>query len=91
MDIAEFSNKLIETRLDNHLRFAKERAKVKEAFAYTSKVYGFPVKTKQEVEMILDEVMKINVEDDFIEVQHKEKTTHSRLRNKKEIGVRRLS
>ncbi len=75
VDIAEFSNKLIETRLDNHLRFAKERAKVKEAFAYTSKVYGFPVKTKQEVEMILDEVMKINVEDDFIEVQYKEKTT----------------
>jgi DNA modification methylase len=73
--IDEFSNKLIETRLDNHLRFAKERAKVKEPFAYTNKVYGFPVKTKQEVEMILDEVMKINVKDDFIEVQYKEKTT----------------
>ena len=66
-DIVDFSNKLVESRLENHLRFVQERTKARGLPSYCNKVYGFPVMTSQEVELVLDELHKINVKSDLIE------------------------
>ena len=71
-DMLDFSNKLIENRIENHLQFVQEKTRVKGPLGYLNRVYGFPVMTSQEVEMVFDELEKINVEGDFIEVQYKE-------------------
>ena len=55
------------------LRFVQERTKAKGLPGYCNKVYGFPVMTSQEVELVLDELDKINVKSDFVEVNYKEK------------------
>jgi DNA modification methylase len=72
-DIVEFSNRLIENRFENHLRFVQETTRVKGPLGYISKVYGFPVMTSQEVEIVFDELQKMTVKDDLVEVSYKEK------------------
>ena len=72
-EIVDFSNNLIENRIENHLRFVQERTKAKGPLGYCNKVYGFPVMTSQEVELVLDELHKINVKSDLIEIKYKDK------------------
>jgi len=72
-EIVDFSNRLIENRIENHLRFVQERTRVKEPLGYLNQVYGFPVMTNQEVEMVFDELEKTSVRGDVVEVQYKEK------------------
>jgi modification methylase len=68
--MAEFSKELLDSRLENHVRLARKKAGVKEPFSHINKTYGFPVMTKQEVEIIFDEVTKIDVKGNLVEVQY---------------------
>lgn len=72
-DIVDFSNRLIENRIENHLRFVQERTRIKGSLGYLNKVYGFSVMTSQEVELLFDELEKMNVRGNVVEVQYKEK------------------
>jgi len=73
--IVDFSNQLIESRLANHLKFVTERTKAKGGLGYNSNVYGFPVMTSQETEIIFDELVKITQRDSEFEIEYKEKPT----------------
>ena len=74
-DVIDFSNKVIENRILNHMNFVNERVKSKGALGYTSKVYGFPVMTSQETEITFDELKKITEKDGLFEVEYRDKPT----------------
>lgn len=74
-NIVEFSNHLIENRIANHLKFVQERVAAKGALGYASKMYGFPVMTRQEIEITFDEIQRIVQRDSTLEVEYKEKPT----------------
>jgi len=74
-DIVDFSNRLIENRIEKHLQFVQERTKIKGPLVYINKTYDFPVMTSQEVELMFDELEKIKVKDNTFEVDYKEKPT----------------
>jgi hypothetical protein len=76
-DIVDFSNKLVESRLENHLQFVQERTKAKGNPGYCNKVYGFPVMTSQEVELMFDELEKTKVKDNVFEINYKEAPSFS--------------
>ena len=40
-------------RIDSHLQFVRERGAAGKPFKYTSQVYGFPVITRQETELMI--------------------------------------
>jgi DNA modification methylase len=73
-EIVDFSNVLIKNRFENHLQFVQERTRVKGPLGYLNKVYGFPVMTSQEVELVFDELEKIRVKDNVFEVHYKGST-----------------
>ena len=75
--IVDFSNKLIENRILNHLKFVKERTKIKGELGYKSTTYGFPVMTSQETEIAFDEAFKIVKKEGEIEVEYLEMPTFS--------------
>jgi modification methylase len=74
-DIVNFSNQLIENRINNHLNFVRERTKVKGELGYVSKVYDFPVVTSQETEITFDELKKLIEKDNVFEIEYREKPT----------------
>ena len=74
-DIVDFSNRLIENRIEKHLQFVQERTKIKGPLGYINKTYDFPVMTSQEVELMFDELEKIRVKDNIFEVDYKDKPT----------------
>lgn len=74
-DIVDFSNRLIENRIEKHLQFVHERTKIKGPLGYVNKTYDFPVMTSQEVELMFDELEKIKVKDNIFEIDYKEKPT----------------
>jgi DNA modification methylase len=76
-NIVDFSNQQLENRLRKHLAFARERAKTHGGLGYTSKYYGFPVMTRQEIEILFDELSKIEVNNNAVEVDYKERATMS--------------
>ena len=73
--MVDFSSKLIENRILNHLKFVKERTKVKGELGYKNTTYGFPVMTSQETEMTFDEPLKVALNESEIEVEYREKPT----------------
>ncbi len=73
--VVDFSNQLIENRIANHLKFVKERTKIRGGLGYVSKVYGFPVMTSQETEITFDELSRISKTENEVEVQYKETPT----------------
>jgi DNA modification methylase len=76
-NIVDFSNQQLENRLRKHLTFVRERAKTHGGLGYTSKYYGFPVMTRQEIEILFDELSKIEVNNNAVEVDYKERATMS--------------
>ncbi len=70
-NIVEFSNQLIENRIKNHRKFVQERTAAKNAMDYTSKVYGFPVMTTQEVEIVFSKLKNIAMHENEIEVEYR--------------------
>jgi DNA modification methylase len=76
-NIVDFSNKIIENRILNHLNFVKERTKAKGKLGYKSTTYGFPVMTSQETEIAFDEPTKIVKKESEIEVEYRKKLLFS--------------
>ena len=74
-NVVDLSNKLIETRLENHIKFIQERTKTKGELGHVSKVYGFPVMTSQETEITFDELKNIKAKGNSVEVEYNEKPT----------------
>jgi DNA modification methylase len=73
-DIVDFSNRHIESRLRKHVAFVKERTRTHGRSGYTNKYYGFPVMTKQETEILFDELNEAVLKDNSVEVDYKEAT-----------------
>lgn len=75
-DVVEFSNECIRNRIDRHLDFVDERVKTNSELKYRTEEYGFPVMTKQEVEIIFDLLEEIKqTEENCFEVTYKEFAT----------------
>jgi hypothetical protein len=74
-DVVDFSNRLIESRIANHLRFVQERTSAKGRLGYVSKNYGFPVMTSQEIEIAFDELLRMVTKEDEIEIEYRESPT----------------
>ena len=51
-NLVELSNEYIRNRIKRHLDFVEYRVKAKGELKYQSRVYGFPVMTKQEIEVV---------------------------------------
>ena len=66
----EFSNDVVDNRIRNHLKFAQGREKDMKPLKHINKTYGFPVVTRQEVEIIFDKLEKIAIEGNLIKVQY---------------------
>ena len=62
-DVVNFSNKVVDDRLQAHEVFVEARKSTGKDFKYINKTYNFPVVSKQEVEIKFDSISKI----DFME------------------------
>ena len=77
-NIISYSNKLISSRIENHSYFIKERAKKGTTFKHINNYYKFPVITKQERELILNELISArqsdenNIEIDYLDISQDE-------------------
>jgi modification methylase len=58
-DIVEFGNEYHKKRIDKHLEFVEERTKTKGALKYENKIYNFPVMTRQELEIVFNNIAEI--------------------------------
>ena len=56
--IIDTGNQFISTRLSNHMKFVKERLAAGKPFRHTNEVYQFPVMTRQEKDLILNELIQ---------------------------------
>ena len=57
--IVDHSNKRIKERLENHLEFVENRYQKKGKFKHINKHYRFPVVTKQETDLIINELISV--------------------------------
>ena len=72
--IVDQSNQRIDKRLENHLEFIKNRYLKKGQFKHINSHYHFPVMTKQETNLIINELLSIKQTDnDAFEVAYSEK------------------
>lgn len=78
-DCVDFSNRLIESRLANHLKFVAQRVASKGKLGYTSKNYGFPVMTNQEVEITFDEIKQISTSGKELQVEYSDNPSYKYL------------
>ncbi|MFC1857930.1 DNA methyltransferase, partial [Thermodesulfobacteriota bacterium] len=69
--IVGFSNKRVIERLEKHLDFIESRFQKKGKFKYVNKHYLFPVMTRQETDLIINELKSANQsENDTLEVTY---------------------
>ena len=72
--IVDSSRQLIRQRLANHMEFVVQQRKNKQRFNYDNLHYGFPVKTAQEKELLLNDPLKIReAKEGCFEVQYSDK------------------
>ena len=72
---AKSTNQIIKKRVEAHLRFVKEREKIKK-LGYVNNKYGFPVVTRQEKDLKFKEIVKIKTKkDDIFEVGYRDYTS----------------
>jgi modification methylase len=69
-NLMNFSNQLLQNRIENHLKFVQEQTNAKVKLRYTSSHYGFPVMTSQEKEIVFDKLTKIKTRDNIIEAEY---------------------
>ncbi len=72
--IVGFSNMCIKERLEKHLAFVDDRFQTKGKFKYINNHYLFPVMTKQETDLIINELLSVDQKDlDSFEVTYSDK------------------
>jgi len=59
--IVSYSNNMIDQRLEKHKQFITNRIESGYEFKYKNKNYGFPVMTKQEIDLLINSLISINV------------------------------
>ena len=69
-NLVDFSNQLLQDRIENHLKFVQEKTNAKVRLQYTSSYYGFPVMTSQEKEIFFEKLSKIKRRGNMIEAQY---------------------
>ena len=70
-NLIQKSNQRIRERIINHLDFVKARFEEKGAFKYKNKHYQFPVMTKQEIDLLINELSTVqNIEGNIFEVHY---------------------
>jgi len=70
-NIISFANDYIRKRIERHINFCDEWSEEKGTMKYTNKYYGFPVKSAQERELLLNEIISIqNMRKKTFEVCH---------------------
>ncbi len=73
VDAQNFSNEYIKDRIKKHLDFVNERTKTKGDLGYKNVVYDFPVMTRQELEIVFNEVQSVNkINEDEYEIIYNE-------------------
>ena len=70
-NIVNFSNKLLQNRIENHLKFVQQKTNAKARLRYMSSHYGFPVMTSQEREIVFDKLYRVKTESNIIEAEYK--------------------
>jgi DNA modification methylase len=71
--LVRFSNKRIQERLEKHLEFVDEWFKLKGKFKYTNTHYLFPVMTRQETDLIINELLAVHpIDSDSFEASYSE-------------------
>jgi len=71
-NLVEFSNQLLQKRIENHLNFVQEQTKTRGRLRYTSSYYGFPVVTSHEKEIIFDKLTRIRIRVNIIEAEYRD-------------------
>jgi len=69
-NLVDFSNQLLQNRIESHLKFVQEQADAKVRLRHTSSHYGFPVNTSQEKEMVFNRLTKIETNGNIIEAEY---------------------
>ncbi len=62
--IVDFSNKRIKNRLEDHLNFVESQSERIGKFKYVNKHYQFPVMTRQETDLIINQLLSVEMRDD---------------------------
>lgn len=71
--IVSFSNQYIRNRLKKHIDFVAERMQSKGRLKHINACYGFPVMTKQEKELMLNDLTEVtHLDKNTIEVSYSE-------------------
>jgi DNA modification methylase len=72
-DVVRLSNEYIGERMDRHMEFVRERIKTKGELGYTNIIHAFPVMTRQEVGIRIDQLKEIRqIQGNFFEVSYRE-------------------
>lgn len=69
-NFVEFSNQLLQNRIESHLKFVQEQTELRGRLRYTSSHYGFPIMTSQEKEIVFDRLTKIETKGNIIEAEY---------------------
>jgi modification methylase len=72
--ILPFANEVIENRLEKHLKFIKTKLEDNYKFKYKNNNYGFPVMTKQEIDLCFNYLTSVKaLSDSYIDVIYSDK------------------
>jgi DNA modification methylase len=86
--ILPFANEKIKNRIRNHLGYLDSNIKSKGGFNYKNAYYNFPVKTRQETEILLKPLMTIETTGkNSFEVTYSDKPPHSWVTDKHKPGI----
>ena len=71
MQVKKPANDFIDLRLKKHKEFVKQREQEKGKLKYSNKNYGFPVMTKQEINLHIPKIKEVNkIKEGLFEVEH---------------------
>ena len=61
--IVPYSNMCIQTRIEKHLQFVEDYFETKGGFKYLNNSYGFPVVTRQEIDLFINPLQSVKIKD----------------------------